>query len=67
MVEQNNELLIKNHASHPIGSAPFPKLNVTSFNYYGRGHDRERGRDCHNYRNCNNYANHYSNNKNIFN
>ncbi|CAL2233629.1 unnamed protein product [Prunus armeniaca] len=30
LAEQNNELLLKNHQSRPIGSAPFPEVNVAS-------------------------------------
>jgi hypothetical protein len=31
VAEQNNELLIKNHQSHPTGSTPFPEANGISF------------------------------------
>ncbi|XP_060206240.1 uncharacterized protein LOC132633806 isoform X1 [Lycium barbarum] len=63
VAKQNNTLLMKNHESPPIGSAPFPEVNaVTGYdkperrqnNYRGRDHGRgsgrgrERGR--HNYR-----------------
>lgn len=30
-VEQNNELVMKNHRSYPIGSTSFPTRNVISF------------------------------------
>ena len=30
IVEQNNELLMRNHQSRPIGSEPFPKVNAIS-------------------------------------
>ncbi|XP_068304220.1 uncharacterized protein [Pyrus communis] len=30
VVEQNNELLMKNHHSRPTGSAPFPEVNADS-------------------------------------
>ena len=30
VVEQNNELLMKNHEARPIGSALFPEVNVTA-------------------------------------
>jgi hypothetical protein len=42
MAEQNNELLIKkNHESRPTGSASFPEVNFTRYNYnYGRGRNR---------------------------
>lgn len=29
VAEQNNELLMKNHRSYPIGSQPFPEVNAT--------------------------------------
>ena len=29
MVEQNNELLLKNHQSHPTKSMSFPEVNAT--------------------------------------
>ncbi|XP_059627009.1 cation/H(+) antiporter 15-like [Cornus florida] len=35
--KSNNELLMKNHQSHPTGSVPFPKVNVSSFHGHGRG------------------------------
>ena len=41
MVEQNNELLMKNHESRTTCFAPFPEMNATSFN--GRGRGRVRG------------------------
>ena len=31
VVEQNNELLMKNHEANPTGSAPFPEVNVTAY------------------------------------
>ena len=37
VVEQNNELLMKNHKSHPIGSESFPKVNAISSQKRGRG------------------------------
>ncbi|XP_050113848.1 uncharacterized protein LOC126592142 [Malus sylvestris] len=51
--EQNDELLMKNHHSRPIGSAPFPEVNVASFevnatssggDYHKRGRGHKRGR-----------------------
>ncbi|KAL0306943.1 UNVERIFIED_CONTAM: hypothetical protein Sradi_6111600 [Sesamum radiatum] len=46
IVEQNNELLLKNHESRWTGSVPFPKLNVATRNHYN--HEpycgRSRGR-----------------------
>ena len=48
MVEQNNELLLRNHQSRPTGSTPFPKVNGVSFERNGgnkiRGRGRGRGR-----------------------
>ena len=48
MAEQNNELLMKNHEISPIGSAPFPEVNVAVHNNYEnrkyRGRSRGRGR-----------------------
>ena len=37
IAEQNNELLMRNHQSHPIGSEPFPKVNTISSQTHGRG------------------------------
>jgi len=39
MAEQNNEFLIENHETCPIGYAPFPKVNATIFDLYF--HDRD--------------------------
>ncbi|XP_012827637.1 PREDICTED: uncharacterized protein LOC105948921 [Erythranthe guttata] len=50
VAEQNNELLMKNHNSHPRGSQAFPEVNANiSFpevnaNNYNRGRGRGRGR-----------------------
>ena len=51
VAEQNNELLMKNHESRPTDSAPFPKVNATSFNGhdFGRGCGCGRGRYNHNH------------------
>ncbi|KAL0347631.1 UNVERIFIED_CONTAM: hypothetical protein Scaly_1779100 [Sesamum calycinum] len=46
VAEQNNELLLKNHESRPIGSAPFPEVNVATHNYYNHESYRGRGRGC---------------------
>ncbi|PIN10858.1 hypothetical protein CDL12_16546 [Handroanthus impetiginosus] len=58
ITEQNNELLIKNHESRPIGSSPFPEANATNFSNSdrGRGRSHGRGRGCgrYNYRNYGN-------------
>ena len=56
IVEQNNELLLKNHQSRPTGSIPLPEANATIQVHRcgrGRGHGyygqrRGRGRDCYN-------------------
>ena len=46
VAEQNNELLLKNHQSHPTGSAPFLEVNRTSFNNRGNNDQRrERGKN----------------------
>ncbi|XP_017974461.1 PREDICTED: uncharacterized protein LOC108661545 [Theobroma cacao] len=70
VAKENNELLMKNHESRPIGSTPFPEVNATSFRNSGRGLGRNRGRNHgrrkgrHNYRSIGGYTNYYSNNKN---
>ncbi|XP_059658810.1 uncharacterized protein LOC132305146 [Cornus florida] len=57
VVEQNNELLMQNHQSRPIGSVPFPEANVSSFHGHGREHGlRRRGGRGYG-RNKNNYNN----------
>ncbi|KAM1314412.1 hypothetical protein ACFX1X_018410 [Malus domestica] len=52
VAEQNNEFLMKNHQSQPTRSAPFPKVNVVSFegnttsshdNNHKRGRGHKRG------------------------
>jgi len=43
MAEQSNELLIENHETYPIGSAPFPKVNASTFDLYF--HDRDHDID----------------------
>ena len=37
VAKQNNELLMRNHQSRPIGSEPFPKVNTISSQTHGRG------------------------------
>ncbi|XP_022014505.1 uncharacterized protein LOC110914003 [Helianthus annuus] len=56
VAEQNNELLMKNHETRPVGTTPFPEVNVATYNdqsgshgrgrgyQRGRGHGRSRGR-----------------------
>ena len=43
MVEQSNELLIENHETCPIGSAPFPEVNATTFDLYFHGRHSDYG------------------------
>ena len=45
MAEKNNELLMKNHQSCPIGIEPFPEVNAISSQTNGRGCGHGRGRD----------------------
>jgi hypothetical protein len=56
-MEQNNELLMKNHQSRPTDSSPFPEANATTFpeanaisfkenHGLGRGRGPSRGRGC---------------------
>ena len=56
VVEQNNELLMKNHESRLTEIIPFPEMNVVNFNNRGRRHDRGRGRN--NYYFCGGRSNH---------
>ncbi|KAL4618909.1 hypothetical protein ACB092_06G045000, partial [Castanea dentata] len=44
VAEQNNELLLKNHQSHPTSSTPFSKVNGVSFERNGGNKSRGRGR-----------------------
>ena len=51
VVEQNNELLLKNHQSRPIGSISLPEANATiqtnrRGSGCGRGYFYGRGRGC---------------------
>ena len=39
VAEQNNELLLKNHQSRPIGSMSLPKANATCVQTLGHGQD----------------------------
>ncbi|KAJ0039553.1 hypothetical protein Pint_27907 [Pistacia integerrima] len=51
VVEQNNELLLRNHQTHPTGSQPFPEVNATtSSNNRGHGRGPSRGHGQKNYR-----------------
>ncbi|XP_022007633.2 uncharacterized protein LOC110906875 [Helianthus annuus] len=50
VAEQNNELLMKNHETRPVGATPIPEANVATYNgqsesyTHGRGYHRGRGR-----------------------
>ena len=44
VAEQNNELLMKNHQSHPIGFEPFPEVNAILSHNRGHRHSRSRSR-----------------------
>ncbi|XP_057770762.1 uncharacterized protein LOC130990557 [Salvia miltiorrhiza] len=44
VAEQNNELLLKNHALRPTGSAALPEANATFNHDNGRGRGNQRGR-----------------------
>ncbi|XP_068307520.1 uncharacterized protein [Pyrus communis] len=53
VIEQNNDLLMKNHQTRPTGSAPFPEVNVASLEVnatssgginHKRRRDHKRGR-----------------------
>ena len=46
MVEQNNELSLKNHQSHLTSSTPFPEANENSFDNHGGNNGRECGCGC---------------------
>ncbi|XP_035843844.1 uncharacterized protein LOC118490362 [Helianthus annuus] len=45
VAEQNNELLMKNHETRPVGATPIPEANVATYNgqseSYGRGRAKE--------------------------
>ncbi|XP_076956458.1 uncharacterized protein LOC143631651 [Bidens hawaiensis] len=45
MAEQNNELLMKNHETRPVGTAPFPEANVATYNDQSGNRGRVHGRD----------------------
>lgn len=51
VAEQNNELLMKNHESRPVGTTPFPEANVAAYDDQsgsrGRSYYRGRGRSYH--------------------
>jgi len=43
MAKQSTELLIENHETCPIGFAPFPEVNATTFYLYDRDIDYGHG------------------------
>jgi len=43
VAEQSNKLLIENHETCPIGYAPFPEVNATTFDLYFYGRDSNYG------------------------
>ncbi|XP_076935596.1 uncharacterized protein LOC143602330 [Bidens hawaiensis] len=45
VAKQNNELLMKNHETRPVGTAPFPEANVATYNGQSGNRGRSRGRD----------------------
>lgn len=49
MIEQNDDLLMKNHESPPTMFAPSFEMNGTSFRNYGRGPTCMRRKDHHNH------------------
>jgi len=40
VVEQNNELLMKNHEARSVGVAPFPEVNASQHNHFGKARGR---------------------------
>ncbi|KAK4265420.1 hypothetical protein QN277_026475 [Acacia crassicarpa] len=71
VVEQNNELLLKNYKSRPTSSTPFPEVNVVTNEFFssrGRGckggykRGRGRGRGRSNYRYHGGRSNDYNSN-----
>ncbi|KAK4597752.1 hypothetical protein RGQ29_015316, partial [Quercus rubra] len=48
VVEQNNELLLRNHQSRPTGSTPFPEVNGVSFESGPGKNNQNKGRYTHN-------------------
>ncbi|XP_050238026.1 uncharacterized protein LOC126687509 [Mercurialis annua] len=59
----NNELLMKNHAARPTGSAPFPEVNASAYRSprgrgRGRGHGYGRGGNNYNHVGYNNSFRH---------
>ena len=51
VIEQNNELLMKNYQSRPTRSELFPEVNVISFQTHGCGRGRGRGQNSRHYNN----------------
>ncbi|XP_068312428.1 uncharacterized protein [Pyrus communis] len=52
VVGQNNELLIKNHHSRPIGSAPFPEVNVASLELNATSSSGDNHKRGHSHKRC---------------
>nr|GEZ29766.1 retrovirus-related Pol polyprotein from transposon TNT 1-94 [Tanacetum cinerariifolium] len=44
VAEQNNELLMKNHETHPTGTAPLSEANATAYDDHNRGRGRSYDR-----------------------
>lgn len=44
VVEQNNNLLLKNHQERPVGATPLPEVHMASQNNRGRGRGRSQYR-----------------------
>ena len=61
VAKQNNELLMKNHQSHPTGSQPFLEVNAILSRNRGHGHGRSRSCGHGRGQNSRHYNNHPSN------
>ena len=63
VIEQNNELLMKNHQSRLTGIEPFPEVNAISSQTNGRGrsHGHGRSRGCGRGRNFRYHGTHGNN------
>ncbi|KAL6536690.1 hypothetical protein OROMI_026271 [Orobanche minor] len=46
-MKQNNELLLRNHESRPIGSIPVPEAHVVTSSTYGNGRGNNKGKGKH--------------------
>jgi len=71
VAEQNNELLMKNHETHPSGSNPTPEVNATRYDNQnsrsgrGRGRGHGRGRGCGHDHGRGNYGVQFKNTRNF--